>query len=61
MTKSISGDLLVDQAAFFAHLLKIAIIWSNGHEDGICALPTILTKLIDKDIPLLRQVIAIEH
>ena len=52
------GNLMVDQCAFFAHLLKIALTWSIGHSDGLKAFPTVLREICETDIPALRSVIA---
>ena len=54
-------SLKVDLVGFFAHLLKIAIIWSNGKEDGINSVPKILTKILKKDIPKLRRTYSVEN
>lgn len=48
---------MVDLVGFIAHLLKIAIIWSNGADDGIKSVPEILAQLLSRDIPLMRRLI----
>jgi len=40
---------------FFFHLLKVACIWSNDHKNGLAAVPHILSQIVDRDIPLMRQ------
>ena len=57
--KNVNSSLLVEQSAFFAHLLNIAMIWSNGHVDGLQALPMILKEMCEKDVPAIRTEIAI--
>ena len=49
----------VELVGFFAHLLKIAMIWSNGKENGINSVPEILTQMFEKDIPNMRRTISV--
>ena len=50
---------MVELVGFFAQLLKIAMIWSNGKDDGIKSVPEILNQIFMEDISHLRRTISV--
>ena len=55
------GTVQVELVGFYAHLLKIALIWSRGRPEGPGAAPAILEQMLTKDIPMTRKTICQQH